>query len=202
MITVRRFGSSAVLVEHEQPLLFAEAIRRRNDLDFLDLVVGEMSVLVRFAPGVDPVGKITMLEGLVIEPQANSSFPTVEIPVRFDGEDLEEVASSVGLRPTEIAQMISQAEFRAVFCGFVPGFAYLGGLPEVLHLPRRSTPRRVVPAGSLAIAAGYAGLYPQATPGGWHLIGSTSAKVWDIQRRPPALITPGTVVRFLPQGVI
>lgn len=88
--------------------------------------------------------------------------------------------------------------YRAAFCGFAPGFAYLTGLDPSLHLPRRDTPRTRVPAGSIAIAAEYTAVYPSASPGGWHLIGRTDATLFDPQRQPPALIVPGTAVHFVP----
>jgi KipI family sensor histidine kinase inhibitor len=89
------------------------------------------------------------------------------------------------------------SSFRVDFCGFAPGFAYLTGLDEALWLPRRSTPRTRVPAGSVAIASEYSAVYPGASPGGWHLLGTTSAQVWDPDRVRPALLEPGTKVRFV-----
>lgn len=86
--------------------------------------------------------------------------------------------------------------FRVAFCGFAPGFGYLTGLPERYHLPRRATPRTAVPAGSLALAGEYAGVYPRSSPGGWQLIGSTDAVLWDPEREPAALFAPGVRVRF------
>jgi KipI family sensor histidine kinase inhibitor len=84
------------------------------------------------------------------------------------------------------------------FCGFAPGFAYLTGLDPALHLPRLATPRTAVPAGAVGIAGEFSGVYPRSSPGGWRLLGTTSAVVWDPQREPPALLVPGTRVRFRP----
>ena len=92
----------------------------------------------------------------------------------------------------------SDATYRAAFCGFAPGFAYLTGLDPALQLPRRATPRTRVPAGSVAIAAGYSAVYPTTSPGGWHLVGHTDAVLFDADRDPPALIAPGTTVHFVP----
>ena len=86
------------------------------------------------------------------------------------------------------------------FCGFAPGFGYLTGLPDDLHVPRRATPRTRVPAGSVALAGPYAGVYPQASPGGWQLVGRTDAVLFDVDRDPPALLMPGTTVRFRDGG--
>jgi KipI family sensor histidine kinase inhibitor len=121
----------------------------------------------------------------------------VEIPVVYDGGDLEDVARATGLEPDEVVVRHTASLFRVEFCGFAPGFAYLVGLDETLRLPRRSTPRPRVPAGSVAIASEYSAVYPGASPGGWHLLGSTSTRVWDVDRDPPALLAPGAAVRFV-----
>jgi KipI family sensor histidine kinase inhibitor len=88
-------------------------------------------------------------------------------------------------------------ELSVAFSGFAPGFGYLTGLPPDLHVPRRDTPRTRVPAGSLGLAGPYAGIYPRASPGGWQLIGRTELELWDAHRDPPALLAPGTRVRFV-----
>ncbi len=97
----------------------------------------------------------------------------------------------------EVVERHTAPTYRCAFCGFAPGFAYLTGLDPALHLPRRPTPRTRVPAGSVAIAAEYAAVYPSASPGGWHLIGHTDATMWDATRDEPALVRPGTLVRFV-----
>lgn len=121
----------------------------------------------------------------------------VEIPVVYDGDDLDDVARVTGLDPTEVIARHSESAFRVEFCGFAPGFAYLAGLDETLWLPRRATPRTRVPAGSVAIASTYSAVYPGVSPGGWHLLGTTSTRIWDVDRDPPALLEPGTDVRFV-----
>jgi KipI family sensor histidine kinase inhibitor len=122
--------------------------------------------------------------------------PLVEIPMRYDGEDLAEVAALAGLDVAEVIRRHQASEFTVAFCGFAPGFAYLIGGDPALQVPRRQTPRPQVPAGSVALGGVYCGVYPQASPGGWRLIGTTGAKMWDVDRDPPALLTPGTRVRF------
>jgi KipI family sensor histidine kinase inhibitor len=124
----------------------------------------------------------------------------VEIAVRYDGDDLHAVAAETGLAPHHVVEVHASVTYTVAFCGFAPGFAYLTGLDQRLHLPRLSTPRTRVPAGSVAIAAEYAGVYPRSSPGGWRLLGRTDADLFDPDRREPALLTPGTRVRFVPQG--
>jgi KipI family sensor histidine kinase inhibitor len=125
----------------------------------------------------------------------------VEIPVRYggaDGPDLDEVASRCGLRPAEVVELHAGSTYRVFLLGFSPGFAYLGPLPAPLVLPRRDEPRPRVPQGSVAIAAEQTCVYPQATPGGWHLIGRTDLPLWDVRTDPPARLRPGDRVRFVP----
>ena len=122
------------------------------------------------------------------------------IPVVYDGEDLDEVASRTGLARSEVISIHSEAEYRVFVTGFVPGFAYLGILDQRLALPRRESPRKRVPPGSVAIADRQTGVYPAATPGGWHLIGTTAERMFDADRNPPSLLQVGDSVRFEPIG--
>ena len=127
--------------------------------------------------------------------------PVTHVPVRYggaDGPDLAEVAARTGLAEDDVVRLHAGAEYRVFCVGFVPGFPYLGMLPEELALPRRPTPRLRVPAGSVAIAGRQTGIYPSDTPGGWHVIGRTDLAAWDPHRDPPALLEPGARVRFVP----
>jgi KipI family sensor histidine kinase inhibitor len=122
---------------------------------------------------------------------------TVEIPVTYNGPDLAEVAELTGLAEDEVVARHCRATYEVAFLGFAPGFAYLlGGDPE-LQVPRRAEPRERVRAGSVAIAGPYSGVYPRASPGGWRLIGHTELTLFDVDRRPPALLSPGDRVRFV-----
>ena len=144
------------------------------------------------------------LEGALVDAWARcetvastrASRPLIEIPVRYDGEDLAEVARLSGLTVEEVIRRHQDSEFTVAFCGFAPGFAYMVGGDPVLQVPRRATPRPQVPSGAVALGGGYCGVYPQATPGGWQLIGSTPMVMWDPDREPPALLMPGARVRF------
>lgn len=125
----------------------------------------------------------------------------VEIPVRYDGPDLADVATHCGLSPQEVVQRHTQGEYVVYFIGFQPGFAYLGGLDEALHTPRRAEPRVAVPAGSVGIGGAQTGIYPLATPGGWQLIGRTALPLFDPQAEPPTLLAPGDRVRFIAEAL-
>lgn len=124
----------------------------------------------------------------------------VEVPVHYGGEagpDLAEVAAHHGLAPRELVRLHSEAAYRVFFLGFLPGFAYLEGLPPALHTPRRATPRTAVPAGSVGIGGAQTGIYPSASPGGWQLIGRTSLPLFDAGAEAPTLLQPGDRLRFV-----
>jgi KipI family sensor histidine kinase inhibitor len=120
----------------------------------------------------------------------------VTITVTYDGADLAEVAQLTGIPPKEVVRRHQAAHHVVAFTGFAPGFAYVAGGDPGLAVPRRSTPRTRVPAGSVALAGEFTGVYPREGPGGWQLVGRTDAPLWDLERQPPALLTPGTRVRF------
>lgn len=122
----------------------------------------------------------------------------VEIPVRYDGPDLEDVARHAGISPDEVIRLHSSAEYTVHFLGFAPGFPYLGGMPPALATPRLATPRKQVPAGSVAIGGSQTGVYSVASPGGWRIIGSTPLVLFDPRREPPTLLAMGDRVRFVP----
>lgn len=125
------------------------------------------------------------------------SEDVVEVEVRYDGPDLEEVARLTGLSPDEVVLAHTSTPWRVGFGGFAPGFAYLVGGDPRLAVPRRSEPRASVPAGSVALAGEFSGIYPHASPGGWQLLGTTDAVLWDVDRDPPSLLAPGRSVRFV-----
>ncbi len=126
---------------------------------------------------------------------------TVEIPVRYGGEpgpDLDAVAAIHGISASEVVRLHSEAVYTVYFLGFVPGFAYLGGLPDSLSTPRRASPRKRVEAGSVGIGGNQTGVYPFATPGGWQIIGSTPLQLFNAERDSMSLLEIGDVVRFSP----
>ena len=167
-----------------------------------DVMPAEATLLVRCDHAAAQQEVQHRLEELIASYDENPSRverDPIEIPVRYDGEDLAFVAEACSLSEEEVIQRHLGTTYVAAFCGFAPGFAYLSGLDSSLQLPRRNTPRTRVPAGAVAIAATYSAVYPQESPGGWHLIGSTSRELWDVARQPPALIEPGRQVRFIRQ---
>jgi KipI family sensor histidine kinase inhibitor len=126
-----------------------------------------------------------------------------EIPVLYGGEagpDLNEVAALTGIAPEEVVRLHASQFYHVYMLGFLPGFAYMGALPEELRLPRRATPRAAVPAGAVAIVADMTAIYPLESPGGWHLIGTAPVKLWDMAREQEPLLKPGDRVRFIPVG--
>ena len=138
----------------------------------VDAVVTERHALVTFDPAAPPAGVGEAIERALSGPARASQARAHAIAVRYDGPDLDEVARAAGLSREEVVARHTGAVYLVAAIGFVPGFAYLRGLDPRLVLPRRSTPRPRVPAGSVAIAGPYAGVYPLASPGGWHLLGA------------------------------
>lgn len=187
-------GPRARLIEHADPPGYAAAVRSASLPGLLDVVTAEHTVLVTFQGGA-PDGALSTLEAQAPDTVAGAQ---VEIPVVYDGQDLDDVARATGLTPAGVIAAHAGAAYRVGFCGFAPGFAYLLGLDPRLGVPRRDTPRTRVPAGSVAIAAGYSAVYPLASPGGWHLLGRTDMPVFDPMRADPALLMPGMRVRFVP----
>ncbi|HEY7718402.1 MAG TPA: allophanate hydrolase subunit 1 [Pedococcus sp.] len=132
--------------------------------------------------------------------ESGTAAGELEITVRYDGEDLEDVARHTGLTAAEVVAAHTGALWTAAFAGFAPGFAYLAGGDPRLEVPRRPEPRTRVPAGAVGLAGRFSGIYPRSSPGGWRIIGHTEAVLWDLDRDPPALLRPGTRVRFVPAG--
>jgi len=167
------------------------------------LVAGARTVLVVLRdPGrrsdvgrecLDEANRLTV----AVAPPADAAELVIEVLVRYDGPDLDEVAHLTGLTRDEVVRAHTGTTWRVGFGGFAPGFAYLVDGDPRLHVPRRGEPRTRVPAGSVALAGDFSGIYPQDSPGGWQLIGTTDAVLWDVDRDPPALLAPGTSVRFV-----
>jgi KipI family sensor histidine kinase inhibitor len=172
----------------------AAAIRASRLPGVMDVVPAARSVLVSGTPELDPE-RLRAFEAPRLEASA-ASLRTHEIRMVADGADRDEIASRCGLPAGAFLEVFAQLSFTVGFLGFSPGFAYLYGLPRTFHLPRRGTPRVAVPAGSIALAGPYVGIYPASTPGGWNLLGTTQRRLFDLRADPPFLFAPGDVVRF------
>lgn len=204
-MNVLPYGDRAVLLEPADPdgvLPLRDWLIGQGHSGIVSVLPAARTVLVEVDPAELPVSRLRELlaaaEDEVAADQPADEQP-VELPVRYDGADLDPVARETGLTPEELIELHSGGEYTVRFCGFSPGFGYLTGLDRRLWLPRLSTPRPVVPAGSVAIAGEYTGVYPRSSPGGWRLLGSTEAPLFDLDRRPPALLAPGVRVRFVPR---
>ncbi|MER7419800.1 allophanate hydrolase subunit 1 [Micromonospora peucetia] len=201
---IRPVGAHALLIDcadaDQVETWRAELWRRREhgQLTAIEIVPAATTVLLDGVP--DPASaaaRIAAWQPRTDAPPPTASAAPVEVPVTYDGEDLPVVAGHWGVDVPAVIERLGRTPFRVAFCGFAPGFAYLTGLPAELAVPRLPTPRPRVPAGSIALAGPYAGIYPAASPGGWLLVGRTDLALFDVHADPPARLTPGTPVRLV-----
>lgn len=163
-----------------------------------ELIPGARTLLVFFRPSaVSPAQIVRAVRSRDLGGRVAGGGSLVEIPVAYDGEDLDEVAGLLGIGAADVVRLHTAADYAVGFTGFAPGFAYLSGGHPTLDVPRRSSPRTRIPAGSVALAGTFSGVYPRESPGGWQLIGTTTAQMWDLSRDRPALLLPGDRVRFV-----
>ena len=201
-------GADAVLLEFadgEQTLAYRAGLAAGPLPDVVEVVPGARTVLLRARNPAAVPGVVAAARGVVPRPLGAVDAPDapgagnageVTVPVTCDGEDLRDVADLLGLSPEGVVARHTELTWTVAFCGFSPGFAYLTSPDAGWVVPRRESPRTRVPAGSVGLAGEYCGCYPTASPGGWQLIGRTEAPLWDVERDPPALLPPGTRVRF------
>jgi inhibitor of KinA len=198
-------GDAALLAElgtrldtalNTRAIALASALKKRRDVR--QAIAGYASVTVHFDPDLVTHDALAA----AIKRLASKRPPMAEpgrlhrIPVVYDGPDMEAMVAVLGLEVATIVELHTRPIYRVFLVGFVPGWGYLGPLPEELELPRRQVPRTKVPAGSVAIAGRQTGIYPLATPGGWHLIGRTSVKLFLPDSDPPCLFRAGDRVKF------
>lgn len=221
--TVYRAGDSAVVAAaaaridplvNQDVLRLAATIRRASPPGLLEVVESYHAVTVYFDPlrtNVTRLVDVLTRESAAIEPQTrpgtagDSASRVITVPVSYGnghGPDLEDVARHAGLSPDEVVRRHASRTYRVYMLGFLPGFAYLGALPSELAIPRRATPRLSVPGGSVGLAGRQTGIYPMTAPGGWHLIGRTSLRPFDLQRDEPFLFRAGDAVRFEPMDEV
>lgn len=202
LVRVRVVGWSALLIECAEPLGLAAWLtgrRAAGELTATEIVPGERTVLLDGVPEPERLAELLAHWDATIATIAAAPVAErrVELPTSYDGVDLPLVARHWGVSVPEVVERHRATEFTVAFCGFTPGFGYLTGLPASLAVPRLDTPRPRVPAGSVALAGSFTGIYPSASPGGWLLIGRTSTVLFDVAAQPPALLSPGTKVRFV-----
>lgn len=191
-------GVDALLVEvagADEARSLAEWVRS-SDVLCDDVVPAAGTVLL---DGLDDVERARqVLEEWASDDASPGLGEQVEIAVHYDGQDLDRVAGVWGVSVDEVVARHTACEFVASFTGFAPGFSYLSGLPRAWAVPRLASPRPRVPAGSVALADAWCGIYPGESPGGWLLLGRTDAVLWDLESPGgPALLPPGTRVRFV-----
>jgi KipI family sensor histidine kinase inhibitor len=193
---VRRAGPRALLIECSDPQAWHSALWRRREQGLFtaeEIVPGERTVLL---DGVDSDLAVDLAEWGPDSDLSLVGTTLVEIATVFDGEDLSFVAAHWGISVEAVVGRLTETEFTVAFCGFAPGFAYMRGLAPEQAVPRLDAPRPRVPAGAVALAGAYAGIYPTASPGGWRLVGRTDHNLFDVRREPPALLAPGARVRL------
>lgn len=197
-------GDDAVLLEFGSAQQVEAACRRLLSVrprGVAEVVPAARTILVAYDPQATSPEEIAACvrsapAAAAAAGEAGEAPETVRIRVRYDGPDLEDLSALFEMGVEEVVRRHTAPEYVVAFCGFSPGFGYLTGLDPRLRLPRLAEPRTRVPAGSVAVAGEFTGVYPAPSPGGWRLLGRTDAVLWDVERDPPALLTPGTRVRF------
>lgn len=200
---IHLFGEAALLVELEsadQAQALAAALRADPPAGMVEAVPGLASLLIELDPLTADAELVSrQIERHLAELRPSPSTGRLHtIRVVYDGPDLAEVAALTGLSPSEVVERHSSTELRVLFCGFAPGFAYLGDLPSDLRVDRLATPRTHTPVGSVAIAGSMTAIYPAELPGGWRVIGHTDVALFDPGSDRPVLLEPGDRVRFEP----
>lgn len=202
-LQVRTCGDDALLVELDdvdEIVALYETLAADPPAGVTDLLPAARTLLVRFAPPASPAAVTAALTRARPSPAGGRAAGEVVIPVRYDGADLAEVAALTGLGEREVVRAHTETPWTVAFCGFAPGFGYLTGGDPRLTVPRRAESRVRVPAGSIALAAGFSAVYPRESPGGWRLIGRTTMSIWDASSDSPAVLRPGVRVRFVEAG--
>jgi inhibitor of KinA len=183
-----------------QVLALDQALTDRRPRGLISTVPAYASLLCHYDPDVTDGARleagIRQLEG-----QVDASVPlgaVVDIPTRYDGPDLADVALKTNLTPAGVVEAHAGREYLVYCVGFAPGFTYCGALPDQLAVPRLASPRLRVSAGSIGIAGRQTGIYAVESPGGWNLIGRTALRLFDPGADPPARFRPGDRLRFVP----
>lgn len=198
------FGDEISIALHQRVMSLFHAFQSSHDPRIRNLHPGYASLLIDFDSLrlthdelSSMVQQLAVASDSVVDTRAN----VITIPVCYDtefGPDLLDVAQHAGLSLDEVVRQHSSPTYLVFFLGFSPGFVYLGGLPEILHMPRLSTPRPSIAGGSVGIAGNQTGIYPVDSPGGWRLIGRTPVRMFDPEATPPTRLQPGDKLKFSP----
>ncbi|GAA5495350.1 5-oxoprolinase subunit B [Rubritalea halochordaticola] len=205
MLSLTPFGPSAWLVlhpDHSKLKALGRALEQEAPADFVDYTLGYESLLILFRAPVPEAVVRVYLDSLTLDALGDQSSTHHHIPVSYDGPDLEDTAKALKLTCEELVQLHSSALYQVRFLGFSPGFPYLDGLPERIHLPRRSSPRPRMNPGAVAIGGGHASIYSIASPGGWHWLGNTNFPIFDPQKNDESAfaLKSGDTLTFIPQN--
>jgi len=198
------FGDVISPALHQRVMALFYALQDWHDSRIRNLHPGYASLLIDFDPlrlTHDELSLVVQQLALASGDDADTPAKAVVIPVCYDakfGPDLFDVAQHAGLSPEEVVQLHSSPTYLVYFLGFSPGFVYLGGLPEALHMPRLATPRPAIVGGSVGIAGSQTGIYPVDSPGGWRLIGRTPVRMFEPEATPPTRLQPGDRMKFSP----
>lgn len=197
-LPVNRQAILVELADLQQTLVLLASLQAQPIAGVQELVPAARTILVYFAPHrITAAQLVNAIASRDLQGSVQRSDVLVQIPVRYEGEDLAEVAQILGISTEEVVRRHTGSEWSVAFTGFAPGFAYLTGGDAIFNVPRRATPRTKVPAGAVALAGTFSAVYPQASPGGWQIIGVTDEAMWDLARDLPALLQPGYRVRFV-----
>jgi inhibitor of KinA len=200
---VVEFGDHIDRALSEEVLRLASSLRSTGLAGVVEMVPTFRSLMVHYDPLVTSRAELEGAIAALIDraPGPRAAATLWRLPVCYEDEfapDLTEVARLTGLAPGDVVTLHSGVRYHVYMLGFLPGFPYMGDLPAALALPRRADPRVRVPAGSVSIATSLTAIYPYESPGGWHLVGMTPVRLFDIGRAPPALLAPGDAVLFEP----
>lgn len=210
-ISIKAFGPKAILIEWDE-IYSPQLTREINQLKQLfiarfehlkEIVSSYQSLCIYFDKNIDFKAVENRIETELAVEKAQEAWTSNlwEIPVCYDDEfaaDMNFVAENSNLSSKEVVEIHSAQDYHVHFIGFMPGFPYLGGLDSAIHCPRLENPRIAVPAGSVGIAGDQTGIYPNASPGGWQLIGHCPVRIFDVGRKNPCLFEAGDTIRFVP----
>ncbi|WP_314917512.1 5-oxoprolinase/urea amidolyase family protein [Pseudomonas helleri] len=188
------------LKDLDETLALFDALTAEPIAGVEEIVPAARTLMIQFRPStLERQTLVNRIAGQDLSQRREVEHRRVDIPVHYNGEDLDEVATLLNISRAEVIQRHTAHDYSVAFCGFAPGFAYLTG-GAGFQVPRRQTPRTRIPAGAVALAGDFSGVYPKASPGGWQIIGVTPLQMWDLNRAEPALLRPGYKVRFTDAG--